>query len=833
MKLSVLAASASLMAASSAFAADGSVTLSIDPATRLHPIPSTLYGMFFEDINFAGDGGLYPELIANRGFDWKTKTLEGWENDFRGDGMARVTVRYGRPLHPMTAQCLRIEAFGAGAGTGVRNRGYHGICVKAGESYDLSLYLRGLDAYAGNVRVVLENKEGKVVCEHVIANKDMSLGAKRGAGDFPLPAWKRHTAVFTPAETVRDGSVSILLDRAGAIELEQVSLFPQKTFNGRKNGLRKDLVQLLKDMKPGVFRFPGGCITEGNDWTEWYDWKLSVGDGTPYSRDTLWNRWGYWQSLSLGYFEYFCLCEDIGAEPLPVMNAGLTCQFAHPWDLAPVSSVPYFVKSFNDLIEFANGDAKTTTWGAVRAKMGHPKPFGLKYVGVGNENWGKEFFERYEPLVAELRKIHPEIKIVGSSGPSCGGPDFDFAWNRLTPQLADIVDEHYYLSADWFLGNTYRYDGYDRTGKKPHVYAGEYACHLPDRANTLYGALTEAAMMTGFERNSDVVEMSSYAPLFAKVGHQQWAPNLIWFDNEKSFGTPSYYVQKLFGNNLPTDLVKSSAVVEGQKLGRNGSVYLHTWKTSAEFKDFKMVAKDGTVLMDRLPDPAKCRNDGDCDWRLEGDTLKQNNIWSSGTRLFFGEKDWSSYTVTFKARRTGGNEGFIFGFHQGSVDANVNIGGWDNSKHAIASDRAKITGRVENWSKIEDKRWYDVKIVVDGSKVSASLDGQVVLDGEITDESLHPDFFQVCGVDAKTGELIAKCVNVTPKARPLTVSFATKLPMGTVKVETLTGDRDVKNDLDNPTRCAPVAKTVAFGGGSEFKSEVPAYSLTVFRFQTR
>ena len=285
MKLSVLAASASLMAASSAFAADGSVTLSIDPATRLHPIPSTLYGMFFEDINFAGDGGLYPELIANCGFDWKTKTLEGWENDFRGDGMARVTVRYGRPLHPMTAQCLRIEAFGAGAGTGVRNRGYHGICVKVGESYDLSLYLRGLDAYAGNVRVVLENKEGKVVCEHVIANKDMSLGAKRGAGDFPLPAWKRHTAVFTPAETVRDGSVSILLDRDGAIELEQVSLFPQKTFNGRKNGLRKDLVQLLKDMKPGVFRFPGGCITEGNDWTEWYDWKLSVGDGTPYSRD--------------------------------------------------------------------------------------------------------------------------------------------------------------------------------------------------------------------------------------------------------------------------------------------------------------------------------------------------------------------------------------------------------------------------------------------------------------------------------------------------------------------------------------------------------------------
>lgn len=407
MKLSVLAASASLMAASSAFAADGSVTLSIDPATRLHPIPSTLYGMFFEDINFAGDGGLYPELIANCGFDWKTKTLEGWENDFRGDGMARVTVRYGRPLHPMTAQCLRIEAFGAGAGTGVRNRGYHGICVKVGESYDLSLYLRGLDAYAGNVRVVLENKEGKVVCEHVIANKDMSLGAKRGAGDFPLPAWKRHTAVFTPAETVRDGSVSILLDRDGAIELEQVSLFPQKTFNGRKNGLRKDLVQLLKDMKPGVFRFPGGCITEGNDWTEWYDWKLSVGDGTPYSRDTLWNRWGYWQSLSLGYFEYFCLCEDIGAEPLPVMNAGLTCEFAHPWDLAPVSSVPYFVKSFNDLVEFANGDAKTTTWGAVRAKMGHPKPFGLKYVGVGNENWGKEFFERYEPLVAELRKLHP------------------------------------------------------------------------------------------------------------------------------------------------------------------------------------------------------------------------------------------------------------------------------------------------------------------------------------------------------------------------------------------------------------------------------------------
>ena len=333
-----------LAAAAIAVTAFGGVRIAIDPAAKGHDVPKTLYGIFFEDINHAADGGVYPELIENRGFDWKTKDLEGWQTDFRGDAMARVSLQDGRPVHP-----------------------------------------RGLDGYRGGLRCVIE-RGGRVLCEAKVANKDMSVSPAKESVDFELPEWKRHAFVFEPRETVADGTFSILLDAPGAVEIEQVSLYPQDTFNGRKNGLRKDLVKWLKDMKPGVLRFPGGCIAEGHDFQHWFDWKRTV--GALERRETIWNTWGYWQSMGLGYYEYFCLAEDIGAEPLPICIAGLTCQFRGP-KFAPMESMEYFADNICDLIDFANADPETNVWAKLRADMGHPAPFNLKYVGIGNENWDK------------------------------------------------------------------------------------------------------------------------------------------------------------------------------------------------------------------------------------------------------------------------------------------------------------------------------------------------------------------------------------------------------------------------------------------------------------
>lgn len=533
-------------------ASEKPVTVEIGPAERGHAVPKSLWGIFFEDINWAADGGLNPELLANGGFDWGqadhqnnpkmdgpwNRVEDGWEPDFREGGMARLSFQYGAPVHPNTAKHLRIEAFGTGR-AGVRNRGLDGIWLKAGEPYRLSYDWREI---------------------------------KRDGIDYALGAWKRELVEFTadaasaPRQLVDAAGYDILLepdrDRAmlsllakgrRAVEFDNVSLQPTGP-NLVRAGLRKDLVDRLADLKPAFVRFPGGCIVEEGDFQHWYDWRRTV--GPKERRECIQNRWArpgkpYWETFGVGYYEYFRLCEEIGAEPLPICLAGLTCQYQKPPQLCSVKDIDWFAGVILELIEFANGDV-TTPWGKVRAEMGHPKPFGLKMVGIGNENWMGEFFDRVEPIAKIVRAKHPEIRIVGSSGPGPEGREFNYAWNRVTKESADLVDEHFYRDPDWFLRNAHRYDDYDRA--RPHVYAGEYACHHHvgrEKPNTLWSAVCEAAVMTGYERNSDVVEMTSYAPLFARLGHEQWTPNLIWFDGTESWVTPNYHVQKLFSTNRP------------------------------------------------------------------------------------------------------------------------------------------------------------------------------------------------------------------------------------------------------------------------------------------
>ena len=553
MRITALVLGASLAAAAYGQQPEIRATVRVDAPG--HAIPKTLYGIFFEDINSAADGGLYPELIANRGFDWRTREPDGWTREWRGNAMGRVSLQGDRPVNPNTWQYLRIECYAPGEGAGVVNAGFGGIAVKRGEKYDVSFYARAHADYAGGLTVRLESAEKKTLAEFRIEKDGWKNPRPAAPSPSPLdppppPEWAKYGAVLVPSETTAGAHLAVLLDARGTVDLDLVSLFPQATFNGRKNGLRPDLMQLLKELKPSSLRFPGGCIVEGDSMETLYHWKRTVG---PLERRGVnWNRWGYWQSHGLGFFEYFQLAEDIGAEPLPILAAGMTCQFMKPLETVPVDALAPFIQNALDLIEFANG-TPDSTWGRVRADMGHPAPFNLKYVGIGNENWDNVFLERYAVIAQAVKAKHPEITIVSSAGAAPEGPTFELAWKRLPELKAELVDEHFYKPPEWFFAQANRYDAYDRSG--PKVYVGEYACHTHDKTNSVEAALAEAAAMTGFERNSDVVRMAAYAPLFNKVGASQWGVDLIWFDNVRAFGTPSYYVQKLFMNNLPDVLL--------------------------------------------------------------------------------------------------------------------------------------------------------------------------------------------------------------------------------------------------------------------------------------
>ena len=511
-------------------------------------IPSTLFGIFFEDINFAADGGLYPERIKNRAFEFPD-ALMGWKKAATEASRGTFVTRSDAPFHPASPHYVRVTS--EAGDFGITNDGFRGIGVRKGESYRVSLVARLASDRPARLRVELENNNSRPMGGAVIE------GLTR--------EWKRYTATLVAENNDARARFRLLVGAPGAVDLDVVSLFPADTWNGRPNGLRTDLVKLLKDLRPGFLRFPGGCIVEGRFLDGRYQWKSTIGDLE--ARRLIVNRWNdefpyrpapdYYQSFGLGFFEYFQLSEDLGAEPLPILNCGMACQF-NSNELAPLDGLDPYIQDAFDLIEFANG-AVTTTWGKRRADLGHPAPFNLKLIGVGNEQWGPQYVDRYAIFAKALKAKHPEIRLVGAAGPFPSGERFDFLWTKMREMNADLVDEHYYQPPDWFLKNVGRYDNYPRTG--PKVFAGEYAAHLPTppgrptRPATLSAAIAEAAFMTGLERNADIVEMSSYAPLLAHVDAWQWSPNLIWFDNLRSFGTPSYYVQQVFGANRGTRIL--------------------------------------------------------------------------------------------------------------------------------------------------------------------------------------------------------------------------------------------------------------------------------------
>lgn len=511
-------------------------------------IPSTMYGLFFEDINYAADGGLYAEMIKNRSFEFP-QAFMGWETFGKIDLLTE-----GAPFERNPHYVRLSDPGHAHKRTGIQNEGFFGISVEQGKEYRFSVWARQVDGKESKilVEIVDPNSMGET---QVVATKEVAVAGAE---------WKKYQVVIPVSVTETGCKLRIFLASANSVDLEHVSLFPVDTWKCRENGLRKDLVQALADIKPGVFRFPGGCIVEGTDLESRYQWKNSVGEVE--NRPLNENRWhytfphrffpDYYQSYGLGFYEFFLLSEDIGAEPLPVLSCGLACQFQNESADAHVhpDSLECYINDALDLIEFANGDV-STKWGALRAKMGHPEPFNLKFIGIGNEQWGSEYPERLAPFVTAIRAKYPNIKIIGSSGPNSEGDQFDYLWPEMKRLKVDLVDEHFYRPESWFLAEGNRYDKYDRKG--PKVFAGEYACHGAGKKwNHFNAALLEAAFMTNIERNADIVHMATYAPLFAHVDGWQWRPDMIWYDNLRSVRTASYYVQQLYSHNKGTNVVK-------------------------------------------------------------------------------------------------------------------------------------------------------------------------------------------------------------------------------------------------------------------------------------
>ena len=527
-------------------------TISIDLNQPGKPISPDLIGIFFEDINHAADGGLYAELVQNRSFEYSPldrgdwTPLTAWQQVARDGARGTLKLSDAAPIHPNNRQYLVVETLDPQGGFGLENTGYDGIPVWQGEMYDFSIFARQL--FAGQ-RWGEERIEAPTILRVHIESQGGDLLAEASM-EITNREWQRHSATLTAASSDDKARLVLMSETQGAIAIDMISLFPRKTFRNRPNGLRADLPQVIADLKPKFMRFPGGCLVHGNGLGNMYRWQHTI--GPVEQRRSQPNIWNYHQSMGLGYFEYFQFCEDIGAKPIPVVAAGVCCQNAdHQGGTGqrglPPDEMPAYIQEVLDLIEWANGPA-TSKWGALRAADGHPEPFGLQYLGVGNEDHITPVFrERFKMIFEALREKHPEITVIGTVGPMPDGEDFDNGWAIADELKIPLVDEHYYRPPAWFLKNLNRYDSYDR--QRSHVYLGEYAAHDRRRRSTLRSALAEAAFLTGLERNADVVRLASYAPLLARHGHTQWNPNLIHFSHNRIVRTINYHVQRLFSTH--------------------------------------------------------------------------------------------------------------------------------------------------------------------------------------------------------------------------------------------------------------------------------------------
>ncbi|MEV5816871.1 alpha-L-arabinofuranosidase C-terminal domain-containing protein [Streptomyces mutabilis] len=790
-------------------------TITVDPSARGAAIDDTMYGVFYEDINRAADGGLYAELVQNRSFEYSTADNASYTplTSWTADGTAEVLNDAGR-LNERNRNYLSL-----GAGSSVANSGYNtGIHVEKGEKYDFSVWAR---AESGTtLTVTLRDAAGALAKVREVAVEG---------------EWRKYTATFTATRTSNRGRLAVATTAPAALDM--VSLFPRDTYKGQSNGLRKDLAEKIEALSPGFLRFPGGCLvntgsmedySEASGWQRErsYQWKDTI--GPVEERATNANFWGYNQSYGLGYYEYFRFAEDIGAMPLPVVPALVTgCGQNRATD--DDALLKRHIQDTLDLIEFANGP-RTSEWGAKRAEMGHPKPFGLTHIGVGNEeNLPREFMARFKEFRAAIEAEYPDITVVSNSGPDDSGATFDTAWQLNREAGVDMVDEHYYNSPQWFLQNNDRYDSYDRNG--PEVFLGEYA----SQGNAWKNALSEAAFMTGLERNADIVKLASYAPLLANEDYVQWSPDMIWFNNHASWGSANYEVQKLFMNNTGDRVVPSTATDTPAVSGPiTGAVGLSTWATSAAYDDVRVTSADGETLLsdDFSGDASRWTHTGAGSWTVQDGAYVQTDTAAENTMVTAGDPAWKDYDLHVKATKKSGNEGFLIAF--GVKDTGNyywwNLGGWNNTQSAVeqASDGGKSTLLTKAGS-IETGRAYDIDIKVRGRQVTLYLDGKEW--GSFTDDKPAEPFRQIVTEDERTGELIVKVVNAqdTPARTAVDLGGAKVAPKA--RVTTLAADQDAVN-TETDTPVTPVKSTFS-GVASEFTYTFPANSVTFLRIRQR
>lgn len=810
---SVVACAAARVRAAQTPPPPAALTVHLDrPGPAVSP---RLYGLFFEEINHAGDGGLYAEMVRNRSFEDDASRPDGWSAVALGDAQVNLALDTSRPLNAQNPRALRLDISPskdskAGALVGVANEGYWGVALRRGEPYQVSFYARCDERFA-------VGKNGAVVSVRLMgANGTVYAGrARAGLGT----AWKRFTMPLLSSETDPKARLVLSFDgtRSGSIYLDMVSLFPQRTFKNRPNGLRADLAGRLAAMKPAFVRFPGGCFVEGQSLASAFRWKDTV--GPIEQRPGRASLWGYRSTEGLGYHEYLQMCEDLGAEPLLVVNCGMS----HT-DVEPMATMKRtWVQDALDAIEYANGPV-TSKWGALRAKHGRAKPFNLRLLEIGNENGGPAYNERYALVYDAVRARYPHVKIIANEW---GG--------RPTSRPFDIVDEHYYNNPDWFLANANRYDTYSRAPGAPKVYVGEYAVTQNAGLGNLQAALAEAAFMMGMERNSDVVEMASYAPLFVHVNDRKWNPDAIGFDSASSFGTPSYYVQQLFSLNRPDTIVPVTlaGAEPAARPAQAGQVGVGTWRTQAEFKNVQLTRPNGT--------PANVSQ-----WRTVRGDWKQaeNGVWrqtSEAENVFaVGGPSDSDYTLTLQARKLAGREGFLVLFRAKSDGDNYwwNIGGWNIMRHAVeravGGGRSIVSGEGVPGS-IETGRWYDIKIETAGSRVRCYLDNKLIHDFE---EKPAPTLHAAAG-RTQTGELIVKVVNAGDDAREADVNFAratAAAPVAfapTARVTVLTGAAPTdENSLATPEKIAPRTETLSVAG-PRLRYTFAPHSLTVLRLKEK
>ncbi len=858
-------------------AADYSLT--VDVEDEIHDISDLLFGIFFEDINFAADGGLYAEMVVNRSFEFTeiaaNDALYGW-NTVNG-AAARVEIGATDALNENNPNYL-VLSNSSNTPAGIENVGFlDGMAIEENAKYNFSVYAKGIDGYSGGVTVRLA-VGGEAVAEGKIA----SLTAD----------WQKYELELTAGKTdFENTTLQVLVDN-GSAALDMVSLFPDDTFKGRKNGMRKDLGEMLEELEPKFLRFPGGCVIEGYDYETLYNWKNSIGTGSnglPLEFNgsygdvaarkqgtNLWTNvaatddpYPCFMSYGLGFYEYFQLAEDIGAVGVPVINCGIYCQMRGrgPVDMNS-DEFRQYVQDMHDLIEFCRGD-ETTTWGKVRVSLGHPEPFELKYICIGNEQEGEVYFERYQVFLDsfnEAKALNPElydgIELIYSAGASDGthGDNYIKSYEYAKEQLgesdiaedfAGATDQHYYNQPEWFLKNADYYDeaNYRRSvdemtdtpyGGGIQVFLGEYAA----KSNTLKAALAEAAYMTGLERNGDIVRMAAYAPLFGNLTATHWSPDLIWFNNHQVTGSISYYVQKLFSNNAGTKLLSSTldgAKVEQQPL--SGRIGIGTWYTSAEFDNVKIVSNETgkTLGGDKFSLPLNFwwnwENVYDSnDFEIKNGKLVQTNTWmpytETGMVAYFGCDEWSNYTYTVEATKLDGEEGFIIPF---AVKDSQNcwfwnIGGWGNTVSCLQEiengAKSKIVDTVKPCT-IETGKTYELKVVVSGTQVKCYIDGVLYVDFDTAHEA-EAEAYHVVSTD-ENGDVIIKIVNVTETSRTFAIDLNGADIKSTAVISQVAGD-SLANDniLGKKEDCIMEEFTVG-GFTDKFNYTVPAYSVTSIR----